>query len=308
VIVACDATYDPDLTFDGLGTLITICETELGAKIVIDINAMRPGGDSRWGDHRSAVGDIFYADDTQGAFIYLKAAMTGREDSALLQYHARNPAFPHETTGDRFERERQFESYRRLGADVTYHAFASAVGDRGAGADWDFVSLATRMLGRRNRQPRIFICYRRDESAGHAGRLREHLGSHFGPANVFLAPESIQPGENYVQVLQRTLGSCEALVAVIGTRWLTAADRDGQPRLFQAEDWVRLEIVAALARNVAVFPLLVGDARMPEARDLPADLAPLAERHAWAVSDAAFSQGVRRLIEALEVTFEALPS
>ena len=61
------------------------------------------------------MGEIRYADGSTGILVYLKAAMTGHEDTSVRQYHADRPAFPHETTGDQFYGEDQFESYRRLG-------------------------------------------------------------------------------------------------------------------------------------------------------------------------------------------------
>jgi hypothetical protein len=69
------------------------------------------------------VGRIEYADGSSGVLVYLKASMGGHEDTSVLQYKASNPAFPHESTGDQFYGEDQFESYRRLGQEVAASAF-----------------------------------------------------------------------------------------------------------------------------------------------------------------------------------------
>jgi hypothetical protein len=123
VIVISDAECDPNLTFEGLGTLIRMCETDFGARISIDVRAIGHGRTSPWSQRRWAVGRIEYADGADGVLLYLKASMNGREDTSLLQYHASHPAFPHESTGDQFYGEDQFESYRRLGRDIGLEVF-----------------------------------------------------------------------------------------------------------------------------------------------------------------------------------------
>jgi hypothetical protein len=127
VIIASDAECDPKLAFEGLGTLIRMCEVDLGVGIDIDVGSLRPRADAPWSEQRVAVGTIHYPGRPPGTLIYLKAAMTGHEPTSVLQYRAGHPAFPHETTGDQFYSEDQFESYRRLGFEVAYKVFAPAV-------------------------------------------------------------------------------------------------------------------------------------------------------------------------------------
>jgi TIR domain-containing protein len=148
--------------------------------------------------------------------------------------------------------------------------------------------------------PGIFICYRRDDSSAYAGRLYDRLLSHFGSGRVFMDVDNIEPGLDFVEVLERTVSSCDALIAVMGKHWLGATDEEGRRRLDDAEDLVRLEIAAALTRKVRVVPVLVGGARMPRGQDLPDDIAPLSRRNALEVSDLAFHQSVGRLIEVLD--------
>jgi hypothetical protein len=126
VIIASDAECDPTLSFEGLGSLIRMCQVDFGFEIKIDVGSLRPRAGSPWSEQRCAVGTIDYGDDT-GYLVYLKSAMTGHEPTAVLQYKARHSHFPHETTGDQFYAEDQFESYRRLGAEVTGSAFEAAI-------------------------------------------------------------------------------------------------------------------------------------------------------------------------------------
>jgi Patatin-like phospholipase len=128
LVIISDAECDPGLAFDGLGTLIRMCEVDFGVQITIDVHSLRLGGDDRrWSPHRAAVGTIVYPDGPQGTLVYLKAAMTGHEPTPVLQYKTSHATFPHETTGDQFYSEDQFESYRRLGLEVTSKAFEAAL-------------------------------------------------------------------------------------------------------------------------------------------------------------------------------------
>jgi len=125
VVIVSDAEADPELHFGALGSLIRMCEVDFGARITLDTAPLIGDPQSPWSHARYAVGTIAYreADVPDGVFIYLKAAMTGKEDAAVLQYKASHPMFPHESTGDQFYGEDQFESYRRLGKDVALAAF-----------------------------------------------------------------------------------------------------------------------------------------------------------------------------------------
>jgi len=104
---------------------------------------------------------------------------------------------------------------------------------------------------------RIFISYRRDDSGGWAGRLYDRISQHFGRDHVFMDIDTIEPGLDFVEVIEQAVGSCDALLALIGRQWLTLTDDDGQRRLDNPEDFVRLEIAAALVRNIRVIPVLV---------------------------------------------------
>ena len=148
--------------------------------------------------------------------------------------------------------------------------------------------------------PGIFISYRRHDSAPYAGRLYDRLSARFGEQTVFMDVDDIKPGANFVSLIDEKVASCDALVAVIGNRWLSDKDGDGECRIQSSKDFVRLEIETALRRKILVIPALVNGAQMPAAQDLPEALADLAQRQAIELTDKEFSRDVDQLIEALE--------
>jgi hypothetical protein len=70
-----------------------------------------------------AAGEINYGRDEKGILLYFKSSLSGDEDDYLLDYKRRHPAFPHETTGDQFFGEEQFEAYRALGFHIVEKFF-----------------------------------------------------------------------------------------------------------------------------------------------------------------------------------------
>jgi hypothetical protein len=145
----------------------------------------------------------------------------------------------------------------------------------------------------------IFISYRRDDAAGEAGRLSDHLTRRFGPHAVFMDIDTIAPGTDFVVELDRALGSTAVVIVVIGRKWLTVTNPDGSRRIDASADFVRREIVTAFERGTRVIPLLVQGAVMPSAADLPAELAPLATRQASAIQHEEFSADAQRLADAI---------
>jgi hypothetical protein len=127
---------------------------------------------------------------------------------------------------------------------------------------------------------RIFMSYRREETAYPAGWLYDRMADRYSSGQVFKDVDSIELGDDFVEVITRAVGSCDVLLALIGNEWLTISDAQGQRRLDDPDDFVRLEIEAALTRNVRVIPILVDGARMPRADELPASLARLVRRQA----------------------------
>ena len=78
---------------------------------------------------------------------------------------------------------------------------------------------------------RIFISYRREDGSASAGRLHDRLREHFGRDNVFMDVDTIEPGLDFIEVIERTVGSCDVLIALIGRQWLVLTDADGQRRI-----------------------------------------------------------------------------
>lgn len=152
---------------------------------------------------------------------------------------------------------------------------------------------------------RIFISYRREETAYPAGWLFDRLSDHFGERQIFKDIDSIEPGDDFVDTITNAVASCDVLLALIGDEWLTAVDGKGQRRLDDPNDFVRLEIEAALSRNVRVIPLLVDGARMPRADELPASLGGLVRRQALELSPSRFTVDLNRLLRVLEKTIAA---
>jgi outer membrane protein assembly factor BamD (BamD/ComL family) len=151
---------------------------------------------------------------------------------------------------------------------------------------------------------RIFISYRRQETAWPAGRLYDVLVEHFPAEEVFKDVDNIEPGEDFVERITAAVGSCDVLLALIGPQWLTISDENGQRRLDNAEDYVRLEIETALTRKIRVIPILVDEARIPRANELPPTLAPLVRRNAVEINPITFD--TKRLIATVKKTLAEL--
>jgi uncharacterized protein YjbI with pentapeptide repeats len=146
----------------------------------------------------------------------------------------------------------------------------------------------------------IFISYRREESAGHAGRIADGLGAHFGKDRVFQDIDSIEPSLDFAEAIKNAVDSSKVLIAVIGKNWLTATDAAGQKRLENPNDYVQIEITTALKHNIRVIPLLIQRASMPSADELADELAPLAGRQAFELHDSSWREDIQRLITTLD--------
>jgi hypothetical protein len=147
---------------------------------------------------------------------------------------------------------------------------------------------------------RIFVSYRRDDARGDAGRLTDHLKLHFDDKQIFRDVEAIEAGVDFVEAINNAVSQCAVLLAIIGPNWLKLTDSQGRRRLDAPNDFVRLEIAAALQRNIRVVPVLVGGAVMPKAEDLPQGVESLARRQAHELSDARWDFDVGQLIATLE--------
>ena len=101
----------------------------------------------------------------------------------------------------------------------------------------------------------LFINYRREDSAPYAGRLYDFLRKTFADRTVFMDIDAIDPGEDFVEAIDRTLMSSGIVLAVIGPSWLEVRDRHGNPRIANPDDYVYRELEAAIRTGAAVSRL-----------------------------------------------------
>ena len=150
----------------------------------------------------------------------------------------------------------------------------------------------------------IFISYRREESRWSARSLHDRLCRDFDPKQIFMDIDAIALGEDFFEAIETTVAKCDVLIAVIGKNWLTSKDDHGNRRLDNPEDFVRMEIGAALKRKIRVIPVLVDGALMPQSTDLPEDLRPLVRRNALLITDTSFDGDCQRLAAAIKLVLE----
>jgi TIR domain len=106
---------------------------------------------------------------------------------------------------------------------------------------------------------KIFISYRREDSAANALGIGQYLGNEFGRKNVFIDVD-MRAGVKFPVVLEQRLAECKVMLVLIGPDWLNALDEKGQRRIDDPNDWVRLEISHALKRNITVIPVRISGA------------------------------------------------
>jgi hypothetical protein len=129
---------------------------------------------------------------------------------------------------------------------------------------------------------KIFISYRRADTAYISSYLYDELSRAFGKSNVFLDVDSIGGGIDYRQAIENALDQCAVLLVLIGPQWATIRDaKSDERRLDQPDDAVRLEVEGGLRRRgMIVLPLLTDNAHMPTAGEMPPGLAELSYRNA----------------------------
>lgn len=147
------------------------------------------------------------------------------------------------------------------------------------------------------RVPMVFMSYRREDTGGYAGRLADNLVRHYGEDNVFRDVDSIEPGEDFYAKIRAEVESCDVALVLIGKAWLSAVDYAGGRRLDNPRDFVRLEIEAALTKQVPIIPLLFEGARMPHEEELPDAIRDLSRRNALDIPDS--REGWARAVEKL---------
>jgi len=151
------------------------------------------------------------------------------------------------------------------------------------------------MPTKRKQTGKLFISYRRGDARGIAGRLSDTLGVYFGDERVFRDIESIEGGADFGNVIEESLQTADAVIVLIGPDWLTLKDDKDQRRIDDPKDWVAQEIAVAMQLKKPVFPVLVENASMPRAEELPEKLKPLTRYNAISISDDRWKADVERL-------------
>jgi TIR domain len=150
----------------------------------------------------------------------------------------------------------------------------------------------------------IFINYRKDDSRWNTQALYNGLLKYFPKEAIFKDFNTIQPGEDFVESINKALEQCQVLLVVISKDWIASKNAAGQHRLHDPVDFVRLEIATALKRKIRVIPVLFDNIEMPQSDALPEDLQPLTRRQFVAVSDQRFDTDVQRLSEAIKAVLD----
>jgi hypothetical protein len=154
--------------------------------------------------------------------------------------------------------------------------------------------------GDRTRDLGVFISYRRKDSAPYARSIYQRLLAEFRQNRVFMDVTDIAPGDDFTREIDGFLDSVDAVIVLIGEKWLTEIDESGRPRIADPSDMVHAEVASALRRGKRVYPVLVGGAGMPKAADLPEGLKGLAQLNAVEISDSRWDYDLSRLVEAMK--------
>jgi hypothetical protein len=142
---------------------------------------------------------------------------------------------------------------------------------------------------------KIFISYRRQDSAANALGIGQYLENEFGRKNVFIDVD-MRAGSRFPSVLEERLSECKLMLVLIGPGWLNSRNEDGSRRLDDPDDWVRLEIARALQRNIPVIPVRVEGASLPTKAELPADIRGLLDHQAASITVAGFRHEMSGLV------------
>lgn len=153
----------------------------------------------------------------------------------------------------------------------------------------------------------VFLSYRRDDATAHALLLRTTLHERLPGVRVFMDLDSIEGGQDFAEIIGEALDSCAVLVALIGPQWATLTDEKGRPRLYDPDDWVRLEVQTALDRGVRVIPALVDGARPLRQELLPAELHQLARLNALELSSRRYEYDADQLVELIQRVLAEAP-
>jgi len=156
------------------------------------------------------------------------------------------------------------------------------------------------MLKNQSFRGSIFISYRRADSPGYVRALLSEMRNTFGGKQVFLDMEDIAAGSDFPIIINEAIRNCELLLALIGPNWAELRDENGQRRIENLTDFVRLEINAALERKIPIIPVLLENAKMPKADELPNELKQLSTLEGITLTYDRWDDDIARLFAAIE--------
>jgi hypothetical protein len=146
---------------------------------------------------------------------------------------------------------------------------------------------------------RVFISYRREDTAAVARLVYDRLWRVLGKSGVFFDVDTIGGGEDFEKRIIAEIGRCDAALILIGDRWLGAGAVSERGRIFDSQDYVRAEVREALARSVLIIPILVSGARMPSAEQLPDDIKAVSSKNAMSLRHESFEDDTENIIAAI---------
>jgi hypothetical protein len=152
--------------------------------------------------------------------------------------------------------------------------------------------------------PSIFLSYRQSDASAWASLLQRSLEERLPGVNVFQDIDNIPPLVKFADHIARAVGSCDVLIALIGPTWLSSTDEDGNRRLDDVDDFVRMEIATALQRNIPIVPALVDGARMPKRAALPEPLRGLTEWQSHELPFRLWEESCNKLADSLRASLK----
>ena len=158
------------------------------------------------------------------------------------------------------------------------------------------------------KRKRIFISYRRRDSAGYAGRIKDSLVQRFGEDRVFLDVDEIAPGSDFEARIRHSIDQSAVIIAVIGKDWLKRESAHEETSNVDSEDYIHFELLTALENKVPVVPVLVGDVEMPESGQLQDDIAGISRLNAFRLSDLHWQRDIDVLARSLRLSYQVPPS
>ncbi len=154
----------------------------------------------------------------------------------------------------------------------------------------------------------FFLSYRRDDSAAITGRIYDRLTAKFGRDAVFMDVDAIPLGIDFRDHIREAVSQCDAFLAVIDNLWNGSPDTN-ERRLDNPSDFVRVELETAMALDIPIIPILIGQTSMPRPSELPASLEAFAYRNAGRVDVGRdFHAHMDRIIDHLDKGIRMKPS